>query len=71
MEQNRCPCGLLLTQGKISTLIVLATNPVIGTALNSKVYDSRGVLYKHYREKQIGVFQYNCQECEYGNDERV
>ena len=36
-----------------------------------KTYESRGVLYKHFRDKHQGLFQYNCQSCDYGNDDRA
>ena len=65
MEQNQCPCGLLLNSREDLNTHIAGHKP------SSKVCDSRGVLYKYYREKHIGVFQYNCQECDYGNDERA
>ena len=35
MEQNQCPCGLLFNSREDLNTILLATNPVIGTALNA------------------------------------
>ena len=72
MEQNQCPCGLLSNSKEDLNTHIAGHKPSNWNCSQcSKVYDSRGVLYKHYREKHIGVFQDNCQECEYGNDERV
>ena len=28
-------------------------------------------MYKHFRDKHQGLFQYNCQECKYGNGDRA
>ena len=36
-----------------------------------KIYDSRGVLYKHFKDKHQKLFQYNCQSCDYGNDDHA
>ena len=72
MEQNQCPCGLLFNSREDLNTHIAGHKPSNWNCSQcSKVYDSRGVLYKHYREKHIGVFQYDCKECEYGNDERV
>ena len=72
MEQNQCPCGLLFNSREDLNTHIAGHKPSNWDCSKcSKVYDSRGVLYKHYREKHRGVFQYNCQECEYGNDERA
>ena len=72
MEQNQCSCGLLFNSREDLNTHIAGHKPSNWNCSQcSKVYDSRDVLYKHYREKHIGVFQYNCQECEYGNDERA
>ena len=72
MEQNQCPCGLLFNSREDLNTHIGGHKPSNWNCSQcSKVYDSRGVLYKHNREKHIGVFQYNCKECEYGNNERV
>ena len=61
MEQNQCPCGLLSNSREDLNTHIAGHKPSNWNCCQySKVYDSRGVLYKHYREKHIGVFQYNC-----------
>ena len=60
MEQNQCPCGLLFNSREdLNTHIAGHKPSTCNFSQCSKVYDSRGVL------------QYNCKECEYGNDERA
>ena len=60
MEQNQCPCGLLFNSREDLNTHIAGHKPSTWNCYQcSKVYDSRG------------VFQYNCQECEYGIDERA
>ena len=73
MEENQCPCGrLFLNRDDLNSHITAEHKPNHWNCSKCyKIYDSRGVLYNHFRDKHQGLFQYNCQSCDYGNDDRV
>ena len=73
MEENQCPCGrLFLNRDDLNSHITPQHKPNHWNCSKcDKIYESRGVLYKHFRDKHQGLFQYNCQSCDYGNDDRV
>ena len=71
MEDNQCPCGkLFVNREDLNSHITSQHKPNNWNCSKcDKRYDSRGVLYKHFRDKHKGLFQYNCQSCDYGNDD--
>ena len=73
MEDNQCPCRrLFLNRDDLNSHITAFHKPNNWNCSKcDKIYESRGVLYKHFREKHQGLFQYNCQSCDYGNDDRA
>ena len=73
MEENQCPCGrFFVNRDDLNSHITSQHKPNHWNCSKcDKIHDSRGVLYKHFRDKHQGLFQYNCQEFDYGNDERV
>ena len=73
MEENQCPCGrLFLNRDDLNSHITAEHKPNHWNCSKcDKIYESRGVLYKHFRDKHQGLFQYNYQSCNYGNDDRV
>ena len=72
MEENQHPCGrLFVNRDDLNSHITSQHKPNHWNCSKYKIYDSTGVLYKHFRDKYQGLFQYNCQECDYGNDDRV
>ena len=73
MEDNQCPCGrVILNRDDLNSYISAEHKPNHWNCSKcDKIYESRGVLYKHFRDKHQGLFQYNCQSCDYGNDDRV
>ena len=73
MEENQCPCGrLFLNRDDLNSHITAQHKPNHWNCFKcDKIYESRGVLYKCFRDKHQGLFQYNCQSCDYGNDDRV
>ena len=74
MENNQCPHSLALvfnTRANLNTHIAGHKPTNWNCSKCPEIYYNRDVLYKHFREKHQGVFQYNCSDCEYGNDEKV
>ena len=73
MEDNQCPCGrLFLNRDDLNSHISAEHKPNNWNCSRcDRIYESRGVLYKHFRDKHQGLFQYNCQSCDYGNDDRA
>ena len=73
MEDNQCPCGkLFVNREDLNSHITSQHKPNNWNCSKcDKRCDSRGVLYKHFRDKHKGLFQYNCQSCDYGNDDRA
>ena len=73
MEDNQCPCRrLFLNRDDLNSHITAFHKPNNWNCSKcDKIYESRGVLYKHFRDKHQGLFQYNCQSCDYGNDDRA
>ena len=73
MEDNQCPCGkLVLNRDDLNSHISAELRPNHWNCSKcDKIYESRGVLYKHFRDKHQGLFQYKCQPCDYGYDDRA
>ena len=73
MEDNQCPCGrLFLNRDDLNSHISAEHKPNHWNCSKcDKIYESRGVLYKYFRDKHQGLFQYNCQSCDHGNDDRA
>ena len=75
MEENQCPRGgggLFANRDDLNSHITSQHKPNNWNCSKcDKIYDSRGVLSKHFRDKHQGLFQYKCQECDYGNDDRM
>ena len=73
MEDTQCPCGKLFVNREDLNSHVTSEHKRNNWNCSKcdKRYDSRGVLYKHFRDKREGLFQYNCQSCDYGNDDRA
>ena len=73
MEENQCPCGRpFANRDDLNSHITGQHKPNNWNwSKCDKICDSRGVLYKHFRDKHQGLFQYNCQSCDYGNDDRA
>ena len=71
MEENQCPCGkLFVNREDLNSHITAEHKPNNWNCSKcDKIYDRRGALYKHFRDKHQGLFQYNCQSCDYGNDD--
>ena len=63
MEENQCPCRKLFVKREDSNSRITAEHKPNNWNCSKcdKIYDSRGVLYKHFRDKHQGLFQYNCQ----------
>ena len=73
MEENQCPCGRLFANRDILNSHITGQHKPNNWNCSKcdKIFDSRGLLYKHFRDKHQGLFQYNCQSCDYGNDDRA
>ena len=71
MEENQCPCGkLFVNREDLNSHFTAEYKPNNWNCSKcDKIYDRIGVLYKHFRDKHQGLFQYNCQCCDYGNDD--
>ena len=63
MEDNQCPCGrLFLNRDDMNSHISAEHKPNHWNCSKcAKMYESRGALYKHFRDKHQGLFEYNCQ----------